>query len=416
MKISNSTQEENLNSGNLEIKDIIDSVIKQIEKDVAHLGKKNSEIRIAVAMSGGVDSSVCPIFFKKAGFEVKGITLKLYENKHEKQGACCSFRDIFDAKRVCAQLGIEHYVINYQEEFKREVIDKFVSDYVSGKTPIPCVQCNQVIKFNYMFELIKDLEFDFLVTGHYVLRKTDENGNPGLFIPDDRAKDQTYFLYNITGQRLKQILFPLGKLSKSQIRRIAEFYSIQTSSKPESQDICFVEGDSYRDFLRESEENKSSVLDQIKLSDLCGDFILNSTGEILGKHNGIQNFTIGQRKGLGISYHCPLYVIKIDEKTKNIFLGQKHELLTEIVNFDQTSWIDENEILEKIQNSLLYKKDLEIHVRLRSMHKNIPALLFFQPETKIFSAKLLEPQYLVCPGQACVIYENERLLGGGTIL
>jgi tRNA-specific 2-thiouridylase len=399
---------------NYKTQEIIEDVILQIEKDVSHLGKPNSEIKIAVAMSGGVDSSVCPIFFKEAGFNVKGITLKLYENKHEKQGACCSFRDIFDAKRVCSQLGIEHYVINYESQFKKEVIDKFVSDYISGKTPIPCVQCNQVIKFNYMFELIKDLEFDFLVTGHYVLRKEVIKGKPQIFIPNDRSKDQTYFLYNITEERLRSLLFPLGSLEKKQIRQIAEHYLIQTSKKPESQDICFVDQGSYRDFLKSAVDSKNQEEEgsNFSLNDLIGNFILKSTGEILGKHEGIQNYTIGQRKGLKISYSKPLYVIKIDEKTKDVILGEKNDLLTDIVRFSDVSWVDSEEIF----SSLRKKEDFSVFVRLRSMHKNIPAILELSSDN-VFIAKLLEPQYLVCPGQACVVYDSfERLLGGGTII
>jgi tRNA-specific 2-thiouridylase len=396
------------------IKNIISDVIEKIQNDVAFLGKKNSEIKIAVAMSGGVDSSVCPIFFKEAGFDVKGITLKLYENKHEKQGACCSFRDIFDAKRVCGQLGIEHYVIDYQKQFKEEVIDKFVSDYISGKTPIPCVTCNQVIKFNYMFELVKDLEFDFLVTGHYILRKNNDSGLPSLFIPEDRSKDQSYFLYNITGQRLKSILFPLGTLKKNQIRQIAEHFSIQTSKKPESQDICFVEGDSYREFLKAAEEkNISNNESNFFLSSLVGNFILNSTGEILGSHDGIQNYTIGQRKGLRISYSKPLYVIKIDSQTKEVFLGEKNDLLTEELRFGEASWFYPEKIFEKIRQ----EGEICVQIRLRSMHPNIPALISFDSEEKgVFLAKLINPQYIVCPGQACVVYDSEEILGGGTIL
>lgn len=395
------------------IKDIVAEVIVGIEKDVAFLKKKNSEIKIAVAMSGGVDSSVCPIFFKEAGFDVKGITLKLYENKHEKQGACCSFRDIFDAKRVCGQLGIEHYVIDYQKQFKEEVIDKFILDYKSGKTPIPCVTCNQVIKFNYMFELVKDLEFDFLVTGHYILRKNDESGKIALFIPEDKTKDQSYFLYNITGQRLQNILFPLGNLKKNQIREIAEYYSIQTSGKPESQDICFVEGDSYREFLKTTEEEDLSKKSNFAPSDLAGDFISNSTGEILGKHDGIQNYTIGQRRGLKIFHSAPLYVIKIDSETKRVFLGEKNDLLTTELKFSEVSWFYPKEIFEEIKK----KGEINVQIRLRSMHPNVPALISFFDETKgIFLAKLLNPQYIVCPGQACVVYECQKILGGGTIL
>jgi tRNA-specific 2-thiouridylase len=395
---------------NIEINKIIKDVIEHIEESTKDLNKKNSEIKIMVAMSGGVDSSVCPIFFKEAGFNVKGMTLKLYENKFEKEGACCSFRDIFDAKRVCQQLSIEHYVINYEKQFKKEVIDKFVSEYTLGRTPIPCIQCNQVIKFDYMFELIKDLEFDFLVTGHYILRKKNNKGELNLYIPEDKSKDQSYFLYNITSNRLNNLLFPLGILTKNKIRLIAEYFSIQTSKKPESQDICFVEGKSYRDFLKDfSSSNK------ISFDNLVGNFILNSTGEIISKHDGIQNYTIGQRKGLKISHSKPLYVIKIDEKTKDVFVGEKHELMKKNFFFQETSWVYKDNIIDYIKKNGYF----ECNVRLRSMHKNIQAKISIEDTNpEIFNVELNFPQYLICPGQACVVYdiENEVLLGGGTII
>lgn len=381
----------------------IDQIIQEIDKQISTLNKPKSSIKIAVAMSGGVDSSVCPIFFQQAGYSVEGITLKLYENKHEREGACCSFRDVFDAKRVAQQFNFPHYVINYEKQFKEQVIDRFIEDYVSGKTPIPCVQCNQKIKFNYMFELIKNLEFDFLVTGHYIIKKTLEANKQGLFMANDKTKDQSYFLYNLTSEQINHLLFPLGKLNKNQTREIAQYFGIKTSKKPDSQDICFVEDGSYRNFIEQHKTN---------LEDYSGELIDIESGKILGKHQGIYKFTIGQRKGLGISSDQPLYVIKIDENTKQVFVGPKQQLACYQVSFHQTSWVNSEDMLNYLQNN----KEMKVEIRLRSMHRNLPAILAYDQNKQIYTAKLYNPEYFVCPGQACVVYQGQQLLGGGTIL
>jgi tRNA-specific 2-thiouridylase len=282
----------------------LDKILDQIKQDIP------SGSRICVAMSGGVDSSVCGAIFKTAGYEVQGVTLKLYESKVERDGACCSFRDITDAKKVAQQFGFPHYVLDYKDKFKSEVIDIFISDYYSGRTPIPCVKCNQVIKFNYLFKLIKDLEFDYLVTGHYVLKKNSES--PSLHVAHDKTKDQSYYLYNINSEQLKNLYFPLGLLNKCETRAIAHYLKIKTSNKPDSQDICFVEDGSYKNFLK---ENVSDV-------DSRGD-ILDMHGNKVGVHNGIQNYTVGQRRGIGVQSQEPLYVIKINPENNSIIIGNK---------------------------------------------------------------------------------------------
>ena len=246
--IPNHLNKFNPNQDNFEKNEII-SWLENVISEINRSTNQNKNAKICVAMSGGVDSALCGALFKEAGYNVEGITLKLYESNVERDGACCSFRDISDAKRVAQQFGFPHYVIDYKKEFKEQVIDNFISDYYSGRTPIPCVKCNQVIKFNYLFKLIKDLNFDFLVTGHYILKR--ENS---LYIATDRTKDQSYFLYNINSEQLKNLIFPLGNLHKKQTRAIAEHLGIKVSKKPDSQDICFVEDGSYQNFLKENSD------------------------------------------------------------------------------------------------------------------------------------------------------------------
>jgi tRNA-specific 2-thiouridylase len=378
----------NLNQDIFEKNEIISLVNKTI-LEIHQNTKQNKNAKICVAMSGGVDSALCGALFREAGYNVEGITLKLYESNVERDGACCSFRDISDAKRVAQQFGFPHYVIDYKKEFKEQVIDNFISDYYSGRTPIPCVKCNQVIKFNYLFKLIKNLNFDFLVTGHYILKR--ENS---LYIATDRTKDQSYFLYNINFEQLKNLIFPLGNLHKKQTRAIAEYLGIKVSKKPDSQDICFVEDGSYKNFLKENSH----------LSENLHGEMLHVDGHKLGMHNGIHQFTIGQRKGIGVSNSEPLYVIKINAEKKEIIVGEKRFLAKNIVHFNEITWVNENEMFNgKI-----------VSVRLRSMQKNTKAILHFDKDKNYVT--LDEPQYFVSPGQSCVLYDGEKLLGGGTII
>ena len=362
---------------------ILSELIHQIHKELP----QNS--RICVAMSGGVDSSVCGAVLKRAGYEVEGITLKLYESKVERDGACCSFRDIADAKRVAQQFDFPHFVLDYKEEFREKVINDFISDYYSGRTPIPCIKCNQVIKFNYLFKLIKDLNFDYLITGHYILKK-----NSHLKVATDITKDQSYYLYNITNEQLKNLYFPLGGLLKSETRAIADFLKIKNSAKPDSQDICFVEDGSYKNFLENVTKGEFEN---------SGD-IINLNGKKLGTHTGIQNFTVGQRRGLLIQNPEPLYVVKIDSEKKQIIVGEKKDLAKNFVKFNETSWVNIEEIQEK----------MKVSVRLRSMQKNIDGVLF--SNDNFYTVQLATNQFFIAPGQACVVYDNDKLLGGGTIV
>ena len=347
----------NPNQDSFEKNEII-SWFENVTCEINQSTNQNKNAKICVAMSGGVDSALCGALFKEAGYNVEGITLKLYESNVERDGACCSFRDISDAKRVAQQFGFPHYVIDYKKEFKEQVIDSFINDYYSGRTPIPCVKCNQVIKFNYLFKLIKDLNFDFLVTGHYILKR--ENS---LYIATDRTKDQSYF-------------------------------GIKVSKKPDSQDICFVEDGSYKNFLKENSH----------LSENHSGDMFHVDGRKLGIHDGIHQFTIGQRKGIGVSNAEPLYVIKINPEKKEVIVGEKRFLAKNIVHFNEITWVNENEMFDgKI-----------VSARLRSMQKNTKAVLHFDKDKNYVI--LDEPQYFVSPGQACVLYDGEKLLGGGTIV
>lgn len=373
-----------------EILSLIDRTVSEIHQST---NQNNQKAKICVAMSGGVDSALCGALFKEAGYNVEGITLKLYESNVERDGACCSFRDIADAKRVAQQFNFPHYVIDYKKEFKEQVIDNFISDYYSGRTPIPCVKCNQVIKFNYLFKLIQDLNFDFLVTGHYILKR-----NNCLYIATDKTKDQSYFLYNINHEQLKNLIFPLGNLYKKQTRAIAEYMGIKVSKKPDSQDICFVEDGSYKKFLEKNNDNNIET-------EYKGDVVY-VDGTKLGTHDGIHHFTIGQRRGIGVAHPNPLYVIKINSETKEVIVGEKQYLAKNIVHFDEVTWVNEGEMFDgKI-----------VSVRLRSMQKNTQAILYIDRKNDKYHVILSDPQYFVSPGQACVLYDGEKLLGGGTIV
>ena len=356
--------------------------------------KPKEQIKICVAMSGGVDSSVCGALLKHAGYNVEGVTLKLYESAVERTGRCCSFRDIFDAKRVAQQFNFPHYVINYEKAFKKEVIDDFAAEYIAGRTPVPCIRCNAVIKFNYMHEFMKKLDFDFIVTGHYVVKDFDSKYN-SFYLREgsDPKKDQTYYLYGVNSKQLETLLFPLGRLCKSETREIAQYFGVQTSMKPDSQDICFVENGSYRDFL-EASGHKSKT----------GNIVNSTNDKVVGKHDGIHNFTIGQRRGIGVSGPDPLYVNKIDATTGDVYIGPKQTLAKKEAYFHNVCWVND-EYPDEF-------KDSDVYVRLRSMHKNVKAKLSRCLEKWLCTFE--QPQYLVTPGQSIVIYcASGRLLGGG---
>ena len=361
------------------------------------LDKKPSDTTVVVAMSGGVDSSTVAGMMKKEGFNVIGITLKLYDDGKEVAASkqCCSGQDIMDAKRVAQKLDIEHKVLYYQNKFKQGVIDNFVESYLKGETPIPCVQCNQTVKFKDLFEVSKDLKADALITGHYV-KSITENNSTNMYRAEDENRDQSYFLFNTTREQLNYLRFPLGSLLKNQTRDIAKKLDLNVADKPDSQDICFVPNGDY-----------ASVIQKFKPESFKKGNIKNLEGQVIGVHDGIINFTIGQRKGIKVSDKDPLYVLKINSEKNEIVVGPKENL-------------GKKNIILKNINLLSDKSEFNnnIYVKVRSTGKLLDAKVNFSDQNNA-KVDLVEAEDGISPGQACVFYNKDTLgykvMGGGWI-
>ena len=360
------------------------------------INKPKKETKIVVAMSGGVDSSVVAALMKQEGYDVTGITLKLYDdNKQSKEGRqCCAGQDILDAKRVSENININHKILFYQKKFKSEVIDSFIDSYVAGETPIPCVQCNQTVKFRDLFKYAKELKADALITGHYVSRVQD-NGHASMYRAKDQSRDQSYFLFSTTQEQLDYLRFPLGEIDKSETRAIAEKLKLNVASKPDSQDICFVPNGDY-----------TSVIKKFKPESFTPGKILDIQGKQIGEHDGIINYTIGQRKGIKIASNIPLYVINIDAQNNNIIVGGKE-------------FLEVKEIKLKNLNILGSKKEFKeiINIKVRSTGRLLKAKINIL-ET-VADVKILDKETGISPGQACVFYSKDdivdKVLGGGWI-
>jgi tRNA-specific 2-thiouridylase len=361
------------------------------------INKKPSDTRVVVAMSGGVDSSVVAGMMKKEGYNVTGITLKLYDDGKEVAASkqCCSGQDIMDAKRVAHKLNIEHKILYYQNKFKQGVIDNFVDSYLGGETPIPCVQCNQTVKFKDLFEVSKDLKADALITGHYVKSITN-NDSTNMYRAIDKNRDQSYFLFNTTREQLNYLRFPLGGILKDETRKIAKELSLNVADKPDSQDICFVPNGDY-----------ASVIRKFRPDSFKKGNIKNIEGQVIGVHDGIINFTIGQRKGIKVSDKEALYVLKINSEKNEIIVGPKENL-------------GKKNIFLKNLNLLVEKKEFEksIFVKVRSTGKLLDAKVKLgDKNTATVDLKASEDG--ISPGQACVFYNKDALgykvLGGGWI-
>ena len=360
------------------------------------INKSKKETKIVVAMSGGVDSSVVAALMKQEGYDVTGITLKLYDDaKQSREGRqCCAGQDIVDAKMVSEKININHKILYYQKKFKVEVIDSFIDSYTAGETPIPCVQCNQTVKFRDLFKYAKDLKADALITGHYVSR-IQKNGPASMYRAKDHNRDQSYFLFNTTQEQLDYLRFPLGEIDKSETRALAKKLSLNVADKPDSQDICFVPNGDY-----------SSVIKRFRPQSFKKGEILDLSGMKVGEHNGIINYTIGQRKGIKISSERPLYVVNIDAEKNTIIVGSKENL-------------EIKEIQLRDLNILAPLKEFDnfINIKVRSTGKLLKAKINFNKNNA--EVKIFDKETGISPGQACVFYSKDELgdkvLGGGWI-
>lgn len=371
------------------------------------LRKPVSATRVVVAMSGGVDSSVVAALLHKEGYEVIGVTLQLYDHgaATHRKGSCCAGQDIHDARRVAERLAIPHYVLDYETRFRDKVMNAFAQSYVEGETPIPCVACNQHIKFADLFDTARELGADVLATGHYISSRELPDGSRGLFRANDADRDQSYFLFATTGAQLDMLRFPLGDLPKPRVRELAREFGLAVADKADSQDICFVPTGKYTD-----------VIERLRPGAAEPGEIVHIDGRVLGRHRGIIHYTIGQRKGLGLTDNAathgePLYVIRLDAKASRVIVGPRKALEIRIIGLRDINWIGDGAFAD------LPPGGIEIAVRTRSTRPPVPARLFRDGASA--HVELLAPETGVSPGQACVFYESidetARVLGGGTI-
>ncbi len=371
------------------------------------IAKPPAQTRVVVAMSGGVDSSVVAALLQRDGYDVVGITLQLYDHGEatHRKGSCCAGQDIHDARSVCDRLGIPHYVLDYETRFREKVIDRFADSYMAGETPIPCVACNQHIKFADLFDTARDLGADVLATGHYISSRADGQGRRALYRAADADRDQSYFLFATTRDQLDMLRFPLGDLPKLEVRELARQFGLVVADKPDSQDICFVPTGKYTDVI---ERLRPSAADP-------GD-IVHVDGRVLGGHAGVIHYTIGQRRGLGLTNIQagggePLYVVRIDAARRQVIVGPREALATHRVHLRDVNWIGAGDL------ATLPSGSLEIAVRLRSTRPPAPAILHRDgPDVWV---ELATGETGVSPGQACVFYDSTegraRVLGGGFI-
>ena len=362
--------------------------------------KPPSETRVVAAMSGGVDSSVVAALLAARGYEVIGITLQLYDHGAaiEKKGACCAGQDIHDARNVADQIGVPHYVLDYESRFKEQVMEDFADTYLSGATPIPCIRCNQTVKFSDLLRTAKDLGADCLATGHYI-RRVQGEAQPELHRAADASRDQSYFLFATTKEQLDYVRFPLGDLPKTQVRELADHFALPVAAKPDSQDICFVPEGSY-----------ATVVEKLRPGSGRGGEIVHLDGRVLGEHQGVIHYTIGQRRGLGVATGEPLFVVKINAPERQVIVGPREALLTAGLTMEELNWLGNGTLEEACT------RGEAVLVRVRSTREPAPGRLGFangQP-----AVWFDHPEEGVARGQASVLYDADgstRILGGGFI-
>jgi tRNA-specific 2-thiouridylase len=367
---------------------------------------------IAVAMSGGVDSSAVAALLHAQGYPIVGLTLQLWNQRRlaanyaglglpetVPQGRCCSVDDVYDARRVAEHLGIPYYLVNAQERFESEVVRPFVSEYLAGRTPVPCTLCNNHLKFDQLLLTARQIGAERIATGHYARNRYDpERERWILSRPEDKSKDQTYFLFGLTQMQLSRTLFPLGEMCKPEVRSLAADHGLELAQKPDSQEICFIPGGSYQNFLSAyfAEQGR-------ELPDTSGELVTTS-GQILGPHSGIHTFTVGQRKGLGVSSPDPLYVLRIHPESRQVEVGDDSELLGSRFTADRLNWVSIPAPATPIR----------VSIKIRHRHEPAPATLRITAPDKI-EAIFDQPQRAITPGQSAVFYQGDEVAGGGWI-